>query len=236
MQRGTGGAAPIACVRPRSPARGAPMEGPNDKRRAWWLRQARRWHWISAAVSLTGLLLFSVTGITLNHASLIDARPSVVSREASLPPALRASIEAAARPDGARSAKAPLPRPLRDWLSGELAIAIPDRDAEWSDDEIYLDLPRPGGDAWLRIEIEQGLVEYESSSRGWVSYLNDLHKGRHTGAAWAWYIDVLAAACLVFAATGLFILQQHASGRPSTWPLVGFSALLPLLLAFLFIH
>lgn len=206
-----------------------------DKRRGWWFREARRWHWISAAISLTGLVLFSVTGITLNHASRIDARPSIVSRELSLTPALRASIEAAAQAEQP-GGKAPLPRELRDWLSGELALRLPERAAEWSEDEIYLDLPRPGGDAWLRIDIEDGSVEYESTSRGWVSYLNDLHKGRHTGAAWAWYIDLLAVACLVFAVTGLILLQQHVPKRPSTWPLVGFSLLLPLVLALLFIH
>lgn len=219
----------------RSEAPGAATARSNARRRGWWLRQARRWHWISAAVSLTGLLLFSVTGITLNHASSIDARPSVVSHETSLPSALRAAIDAA-RPDSTGAARAPLPRALREWLSDELSIRVPARDAEWSVDEIYLDLPRPGGDGWLRIDVERGLVEHESTSRGWVSYLNDLHKGRHTGAAWSWFIDAIAVACLVFAATGLFLLQQQAAGRPATWPLVGFGTLLPLLLALLLLH
>ena len=209
------------------------MEGSKERRRAWWLRQVRRWHWISAAVSLAGLLLFSITGITLNHASSIEARPSVSSREASLPAGL---LESVASESERGSRKAPLPGELRDWLAQTLEINVPDRDAEWSAEEVYLDLPRPGGDAWLRIEVDGGQVEYESTSRGWISYLNDLHKGRHAGTAWSWYIDVLAAACLVFAATGLFLLQQYAGGRPATWPLVAFSALLPALLAILFIH
>ncbi|NIV36045.1 MAG: hypothetical protein GWN58_43325, partial [Anaerolineae bacterium] len=33
-----------------------------------WLGTLRQWHWISSALCLVGMLLFSVTGITLNHA------------------------------------------------------------------------------------------------------------------------------------------------------------------------
>ena len=36
--------------------------------RAWWLKQLYQWHWISSAISLIGLILFAITGFTLNHA------------------------------------------------------------------------------------------------------------------------------------------------------------------------
>ena len=97
-------------------------------------------------------------------------------------------------------------------------------------------MPRPGGDAWLRIDRESGAVEFEHTDRGWVSYLNDLYKGRHTGVAWSWFIDVFAAACLLFSITGLFILKLHAANRPTTWPLVALGLVIPVLLALLFIH
>jgi hypothetical protein len=66
--------------------------------------------------------------------------------------------------------------------------------------------------------------------------LNDLHKGRHTGAAWQIFIDVLAGACLVFTITGLVLLQTHASKRPATWPLVTFGMLVPILLMLFLVH
>ncbi len=217
----------------------------SDGRRAWWLRHLHRWHWISAAAALVGLLLFSVTGITLNHAADIEAHPQVLNREAQLPRPLLAQLEAAASAVGAATPqtkpsreppKAPLPEPLRQWLKSELAVSAGSKQAEWADGEIYLPLPRPGGDAWVRIDLASGDVEYELTNRGWISYLNDLHKGRNTGTAWVWFIDIFAVACLVFAVTGLFILKLHAANRPSTWPLVGFGAALPVLLAILFIH
>lgn len=72
-----------------------------------------------------------------------------------------------------------------------------------------------------KIDRETGAVEYESTSRGAVSYLNDLHKGRNAGPAWGWFLDLFAVACLVFCITGLFLLHLHARQRRMTWPLVG---------------
>jgi len=199
--------------------------------RAYWLKTLHQWHWISSALSLVGLLLFTVTGFTLNHASQIEAKPQVAKRAAQVPPALRSLVTATPADD-----KQPLPPALAAWVEQTLAIEVAGRAAEWSTEEIYLSLPRPGGDAWLRIDRAEGALDYERTDRGWISYLNDLHKGRHTGTAWSWFIDVFAASCLVFSVTGLFILKMHAAKRPSTWPVVAGGLVLPLLLAILFIH
>ncbi len=198
--------------------------------RGFWLRTLHQWHWISSAVCLVGMLLFAATGITLNHAAKIEATPQVDNRQLELPAAVLAQL--GTRDDG----NAPLPRPARQWLDAELDISIGGRAAEWSPEEIYLSLPRPGGDAWLSIDRESGAVEFESTSRGAVSYLNDLHKGRNAGPAWGWFLDVFAVACLVFCITGLFLLHLHARQRRMTWPLVGLGLMIPLLIALLLIH
>jgi hypothetical protein len=200
-------------------------------RRAVWLKTLHQWHWISSALCLLGMVLFSITGITLNHAGQIEAKPQLTKREVQLPGPLLAQLGGLGRTEG----NAPLPPAVRRWAASELGIEAGDRPAEWSKDEVYLPLPRPGGDAWLRIGLD-GAVEYERTDRGWISYLNDLHKGRHTGTAWSWFIDVFAAACLVFSLTGLLILKLHAANRPSTWPVVGLGVLIPFLLAILLIH
>ena len=154
-----------------------------------------------------------------------------------LPPAVLAQlVGGTASTASPATARRPLPAALAAWLQQELSISAETAEAEWSADEVSLSLPRPGGDAWLRIDRASGEVKYELTRRGWISYLNDLHKGRHTGLAWSWFIDLFAAACLVFSVTGLFILKMHATQRPTTWPLVAFGLVLPLLLAILFIH
>lgn len=194
-----------------------------------WLGTLRQWHWLSSALCLAGMLLFAVTGITLNHAAQIEATPRVVSHQAQLPAALQATLQGQQPSRG-------LPLALRQWLEAELAMDLDGRDAEWSDGELYIGLPRPGGDAWLSLDIESGVLEFEATDRGWIAYLNDLHKGRNTGTAWSWFIDVFAVLCLVFSLSGLLLLQRYAGNRPSTWPMLSLGLVLPVLLALLFIH
>ena len=201
-----------------------------QQRRGYWLRTLHQWHWISSAVCLIGMLLFAITGITLNHASRIEASPQVQQRTATLPAKLLRSLPAH------EEGNAPLPPVLAAWLQSELGVAVGAREAEWSADEVYVSLPGPGRDAWISIQREDGTLEYERTDRGWISYFNDLHKGRNTGTAWSWFIDVLAIACIVFTITGLFLLQLHARQRRMTWPMVGLGLLVPVLLALLFIH
>lgn len=208
------------------------MTQPVDpKRRSYWLKTLHEWHWISSAVCLIGILLFSITGITLNHSSQIEARPVVVSTKAQLPPALIAEIAHVAG-----DTKAPLPESLRTWIESSMDLPVGERIAEWSDSDVYVSMPRAGGDAWLSIDRASGEVEYERTDRGWISWLNDLHKGRNTGAAWNWFIDVLAIACIVFSLSGFFLLQLHARQRPLTWPLVGLGFVFMLLIVILFVH
>ncbi|MAK82497.1 MAG: hypothetical protein CMJ17_11595 [Phenylobacterium sp.] len=88
----------------------------------------------------------------------------------------------------------------------------------------------------MTLDTAAGEAIYERTDRGVVAYLNDLHKGRNTGTAWMWFLDIFAIGCVVFCVTGLILLQLHSHARRSTWPLVGAGLIIPLLLALLFIH
>lgn len=200
--------------------------------RSWWLKQLHLWHWVSSALCLVAMLLFAITGITLNHAGRIEARPRVELRLAQLPAPLLVELQRQAED----AETAPLPATASAWLRGELDLRVEAIEAEWSPEEIYLSLPRPGGDAWLSVDLQSGEVKHELTDRGWIAWLNDLHKGRHTGPVWSWFIDLFAVACVVFCLTGLVLLQMHARQRPGTWPVVGLGLLLPLLIVLLFIH
>lgn len=217
----------------RSPADEAARAAAKRKaqRRAAFLRQMVQWHWISAAICLIGMLMFAVTGITLNHAGSIQAQPKTVHHQGVLPAEPLKALAAA------EAAKGPLPEPVRAWAADALKAKIPARAAvEWNDGEAYIALPRPGGDGWVSIDTATGDAEAEFTTRGAIAYLNDLHKGRNTGPAWSLFIDIFAAGCVVFCVTGLLLLQLHAHGRKLTWPLVGLGLIAPLLLALFLIH
>ncbi|MCW8125689.1 PepSY-associated TM helix domain-containing protein [Microbulbifer halophilus] len=191
----------------------------------------RQWHWMSSAVCLVGMLLFAVTGITLNHAAEIPVEPEVVSHEGTVPEQLLRDWQ----PSAGETPQ--LPAAVLDWLAAEYGIHIPGGHAgEWDSGEFYLAMPRPGGDAWLALIPETGELIYESTDRGWIAYLNDLHKGRDSGAVWKWFLDIFAIACIVFCLTGFWLLWRQSSRRVSTWPVTALGVLIPLVIALVFIH
>lgn len=202
----------------------------NGKIGRWLPGSLRQWHWVSSAICLIGMLGFAITGITLNHANIIPATPELTSVEAELPAELLGQIQN-------DSQRAALPSTLRSWLASEHGIYLtPGSQMEWNEEELYLAMPQPGGDAWLSLDLISGELIYERTDRGWVAYFNDLHKGRDTGTAWRWFIDVFAVACVVFSVSGLLLLQRQAQRRSSTWPMVALGVVIPLLLIVLFIH
>jgi hypothetical protein len=198
------------------------------------LKQLYQWHWISSAICLVGILLFSATGITLNHASQIEAQPTTTRQETATPSSINLQLQQVAQQATEQKI---LPNNVKKWLINQQGIRLTsESQIEWSAEEVYISLPKAGGDAWARFSLADAQFEYESTSRGLVSLLNDLHKGRHTGAVWQWFIDLFAVACLIFSLTGLFILQQHARRRPMVWPLVGAGLVIPALLVVFFVH
>src|SRR5690554_252278 len=188
----------------------------------------RQWHWVSSAVCLVGMVLFAFTGITLNHAGDIEAQPVTTTLEVELTEGLLKTLHS--RSEG------PLPLAVRQWLLQEHGINTPATAAEWDGNELYLGMPKPGGDAWLSIELDSGYLIYENTERGVISYLNDLHKGRNTGTAWSWFIDIFSVLCLVFSLSGLWLLVRYAQQRPGTWPMVALGVVIPLLIIILSVH
>jgi hypothetical protein len=201
----------------------------NSRRRMQVYRTSHVLHWMSAAVCLAALLLFSITGITLNHAAAISAKPVVTNRDSQLPRPLM-NLIAGAEP------QVRVPGPVLDWLDSEFDVDAGNASVEWSEEELYVSAPGPGRDAWVSVDRVTGAAKFESTDRGWVAYFNDLHKGRNTGVVWWVFIDVVAAACLFFSITGLILLQIQARQRRSTWPLVAVGVAIMVVIMILFAH
>ncbi|MGX5914789.1 PepSY-associated TM helix domain-containing protein [Aliidiomarina sp. Khilg15.8] len=193
------------------------------------LGSVRQWHWVSAAITLVGMLLFAITGITLNHAADISSKVQVTTIEASLPePYLQRLHDL---PPG----EVMLPAALHSYLREQGVTIDAQQRGQWDGVEFYAAMPKPGADAWLAIDAEFNEFIYERSDRGWVAYFNDLHKGRDSGLVWFWFIDIFALVCVVFCVTGLILLFRQGPHRPMTWPMVVLGALIPLVIMLVFI-
>ncbi|GHB65532.1 membrane protein [Psychrosphaera saromensis] len=195
------------------------------------LGSARQWHWVSAAVCSIGMLFFSWTGITLNHAADILANSDITTIEAEIPAALLKPWQAL------EANQDVLPHDIRQYLMTKHQLFIgQDTVGEFNDGEFYLSMPNPGVDAWLAIDIESGELIFERTDRGWISFFNDLHKGRYTNEAWKWFIDIFAAISIVFCLSGLWLLYKQSGFRLSTWPVVTLGVLLPLIIILTSLH
>ena len=176
-----------------------------------------------------GLLLFAVTGFTLNHAAQIEAQPKITKVETLVPQATLAGLASV-------TANAPLTATQAAAIRGATGIDVRGATVDADDDGIYLTMPGPGVDATLEISRIDGHAAYERTDRGLIAVLNDLHKGRHSGPVWALFIDLIAIACVVFAITGFGLLWLYSRGRRVTWPLVALGIVLPFIIFLLFVH
>ncbi|NIZ11343.1 PepSY-associated TM helix domain-containing protein [Pseudooceanicola sp. HF7] len=199
--------------------------------RSWWLRQLTLWHRITGAASLSILVFFAVTGFLLNHPGLIPSRGDTEYRELVLPENLMPALADA--PDGGTG---PLPAPLADWLGAELGLPMGHVEADYDSAEVWIDLPRPGGEGLVILDRESGSAEVEIIRRGWLAVAADLHKGRDSGLAWPLVIDALALGTLLFALSGFAILFIQARARPATWPVTAGGLVFPAILFLLFVH
>lgn len=213
-----------------------PVRGVGRVRRAPqrinWVRHLHQWHWMSSAICLVCLILFAATGITLNNAQLLERQePQVHRRSENVPAEILKRIALAAQENAER-----LPRDVDAWLQAGYGMKPYSQRLDWGSGELSISAPRPGGSASMRIDLTSGVAELERIDRGLIAYLNDLHKGRHAGPAWGWFLDVFAGAALLSALTGLLILVRQSSMRASIWPLVTLGAFVPALVIFLFVH
>ena len=74
----------------------------------------------------------------------------------------------------------------------------------------------PGYSADGFINRETGEYELTENRMGFVAVINDLHKGRDTGVAWSWLIDISAVFMTFVSLTGMalifFLKRRRVSG------------------------
>jgi len=152
-----------------------------------------RWlHIYTSMISLLVVLFFAATGVTLNH-------PDWLAGE-------RTDEVTGTLPATWKTAKG------IDWLvvAEHLRTAngvhgtVADRRED--DREGSLTFRAPGYSADAFIDVRDGSYKLTTSYQGAVGVLNDLHRGRDAGGAWAWLIDVSGIFLVFLSLTGLGLL------------------------------
>lgn len=153
-------------------------------------------------VSFSILLFFAVTGLTLNHQEGLIGQPKTTRATGTVAPALVASSA------GPALARDPIVAALRSTHRIKADLS----DFRVDDDQVSVSFKGPGYEADAFIDRKNGAYELNESRFGLVAIINDLHKGRDTGKAWAGIIDISAALMVLVSLTGLvliFFLQKR---------------------------
>ncbi len=192
-----------------APAPGAgPETGPATVPAARRVRVARplkvrvyglmRWlHIYTSMISLLIVLFFALTGVTLNHPDWVFGTQEVTKNTTGTLPA---TWQQGGKPD---------------WLTvveylrataGVKGIAGNYVTAGSADPQDSLSFHAPGYSADVFIAKDTGAYRLSVTQQGFVAVLNDFHKGRDSGGAWAWVIDVSGGFLALIALTGLGLL------------------------------
>ena len=175
---------------------------PASRRRPFKNRVAAAARWLHIYLSMLGLgtvLFFGLTGITLNHPDWVFGGAEVtVQAEGQVDPRWLGPGQGG---DGSLR-KLEVVEHLRKehGIRGALAeFKVDDR-------ECMVTFKGPGYSADAFIDRETGRYRMTESRLGVLAVINDLHKGRDTGPAWAVVIDISAGLMVIISLTGLILL------------------------------
>ncbi|MCP5515871.1 MAG: PepSY-associated TM helix domain-containing protein [Verrucomicrobiales bacterium] len=194
----------------------------------YWRRHSAaflRWlHIYLSMVSFGILFFFALTGITLNHAAWFDAG---ATRSSSHKGRVNAAWVGATDPGDVQR--------LEIVESLRAAHAIRGALGEFNvyDDQCMVSFRGPGYTADVAIDRATGNYELTETRMGFVAVLNDLHKGRDTGAVWSAVIDLSAGLMILVSLTGfalIFYLRRRRRGGLTAMVVGGLACLLVYLL------
>jgi uncharacterized protein len=162
-----------------------------------WRRRTAHWsrwlHTYLSMVSFAILLFFAVTGLTLNHQSAFTS--------VALPRRFTGSLDASwmKAPEAHEAAIVGAFRSKHHIKAGLSDFRI-------DDDQVQISFKGPGYSADGFADRRTGKYELNENRLGLVAIINDLHKGRDTGKAWAFIIDISAVLMVLVSLSGLVLI------------------------------
>lgn len=147
------------------------------------------------------VLFFSLTGITLNHPEW-----TLGGRE------VQTKVKGTLKPDCFVGDKVDWLRVV-EQLRAEQSVRGAAGDMRVDGDEGSLTFKAPGNVSDCFFKMTSHEYEMSITSQGLVGVMNDLHRGRDSGKAWAWLIDLSGVFLTLISATGLGILFYLKKSR-----------------------
>ena len=173
-------------------------------------RQTHHWsrliHVYTSMVALLVVLFFAVTGITLNHPEWTfgdDVQTETLSGEFPFDTALVAD-------DGSDEGVDFLS--ISEYVRDTYDVTGSVDSFDVTNGQGSIAYKNPGYSANLLFDIDAGTFDLTVEQQGWVAVMNDMHKGRDTGSAWRWAIDIAAGFLVAISLTGLvmqFFLRRR---------------------------
>lgn len=197
-----------------------------SKKSTWsktFFQYSRDLHVYFSTLLFSLLIFFSITGILLNHLDWLPSKSSYNAIEYSLDEKFNGmsgdSIDVNALEVYLMS---------RHGLPKARSIDL-DREIN----EVSFDFPLPAGSSFIVVDMALKSVVVEAEKSHWLLLMNDLHKGRHTGSAWSWLIDLSAGFMVYFSITGMIILFQQRRRKKAGLVLAVLGTVSPVLLYWL---
>lgn len=193
-----------------APASAPPHPSDRGRHASRVLASTARWLHIYLSMFAFGtMLLFSITGLTLNHPEwFILGEPQTEDLTGQCPlEFLRPTTASDTVGDAAE---------LAAWFRAAHGVRGTLVDTRSDDLEWMLGWKGPGSTADAVIDRETGRYTLAISRHGLVAAFNDLHKGRDTGPIWSIVIDATAILLTLVAVTGFvlifFIRRRRTAG------------------------
>jgi hypothetical protein len=183
-------------------------------------------HWgllLHIYVSMAGftlVLLFAVTGFTLNHQDFGWGDPTNTLSKIDLP------MELVAHPDQ---------KAIANQLRGALGLRSEVTDYHEDAEQIQVTFAVPGRRTIATINRADGKVDIESETRGLLGKLDDLHKGFDSGPVWYWLIDITAILLTISSLTGMVTLLSLRARRRSGFVIGGLAVVMLLAIYFIWV-
>ena len=180
-----------------------------------------RWiHIYTSMLCLLAVLFFSATGVTLNHPEWTlggDAAPKKVMGT------LKADTIVTGKVDWLK---------VVEQLRAEQPVRGKASDMRVDGEEGSLSFKAPGNVSDCFFNIKTREYNISLSNQGFIGLINDLHRGRDSGTAWGWLIDVSGAFLILVSVTGLGILFYLKKSRLAGFVVASIGIILVVVLAY----